>query len=92
MRPRSLGYEQAERRRNPSRPIAHTHAGLGRRRHAVSACLTTFGSFRDVLVTITVTRALSNDLTFRFWGGRGVGSGLGVVCLQALTSLAGTAG
>jgi len=52
----SLGYEQAERRRNPSRPVAHTHAGLGRRRHAVSVFLTTSGSFRGVWVTITVTR------------------------------------
>lgn len=25
----SLGYEQAERRRNSSRPVAHTQAGLG---------------------------------------------------------------
>jgi hypothetical protein len=54
---RPLGYEQAERCRNSSRPVAHPHAGLGRRRHAVSACLHTFGSFRGVLVTITVTRA-----------------------------------
>jgi hypothetical protein len=47
------------RRRNSSRPVAHTHAGLSRRRCAVSACLTTFGSFWGVLVTITVTRAVT---------------------------------
>jgi hypothetical protein len=52
----SLGYEQAERCRNSSWPVAYAHAGLGRRRYAVSACLTPLGSFRGVLVTITVTR------------------------------------
>jgi hypothetical protein len=72
----SLGYEQAERRRNPSWPVAHTHAGLGLRRYAVSARLTTFGSFRGVLVTITVTRVRTTvrrgavlPSTFRFRGG-----------------------
>ena len=54
---RPLGYEQAERCRNPSRPVAHTHAGLGRRHDAVSTRLVTSGAFRGVLVTITVTRA-----------------------------------
>jgi hypothetical protein len=54
---RPLGYEQAERCRNSSWPVAHTHAGLGLLRPAVSACLTTFGSFRGVLVTIMVTTA-----------------------------------
>lgn len=53
---RSPGYEQAERRRISSRLVAYTHAGLGRRRYALSACLTTSGSFRGVWVTIMVTR------------------------------------
>ena len=49
--------EQADRRPSPSQPVAHTHAGLSRRHRAVSPCLTTSGSLRGVLVTITVTRA-----------------------------------
>jgi hypothetical protein len=53
----SLGYEHAERCRNPSRPVAHTHAGLGRRHDAVLTSLATSGAFRGVLVTIAVTRA-----------------------------------
>ena len=57
MNPRPLGYEQADRRPSPSRPVAHTHAGLNRRGRAVSTCLTLSGSLRGVLVTITVTRA-----------------------------------
>ncbi len=35
----------------------NTYAGLGRRHGAVLTCLTMSGSFRGVLVTITVTRA-----------------------------------
>jgi hypothetical protein len=57
LNPRPLGYEQADRRPNPSQPVAHTHAGLSRRHRAVSPSLTTSGSLRGVLVTITVTRA-----------------------------------
>jgi hypothetical protein len=57
LNPRPLGYEQADRRPSPSQPVAHTHAGLSRRHRAVSPCLTTSGSLRGVLVTITVTRA-----------------------------------
>ncbi len=52
---RPLGYEQAERCRNPFRPVAHTHAGLSRRHRAVSTRLATSGSYRRDLVTITVT-------------------------------------
>jgi hypothetical protein len=57
LNPRPLGYEQADRRPSPSRPVAHTHAGLSRQHRAVSTRLTTSGSFRRVLVTITVTKA-----------------------------------
>lgn len=53
----SLDYEQAERRPNPSRPVAHTHAGLDRRNDAVLTRLATSGAIRGALVTITVTRA-----------------------------------
>jgi hypothetical protein len=52
----SLGYEQAARRRNPSRLVAHTCAGLGRRHCAIPTCLTMLGWFQGVLVTIMVTR------------------------------------
>ena len=35
----------------------NTYAGLGRQRRAILTCLRLSGSFRGVLVTITVTRA-----------------------------------
>ena len=66
MNPRPLGYEQAERRRNPSRPVAYAHAGLSLRRGAVSACLTMSGSLRGVLVTTMVTPSAG----YRFRQGR----------------------
>ena len=58
-----LGYEQADRRPSPFQPVARAPAGLSQRHRAVSACLTTSGPFRGVLVTITVTEAAS-------WSGR----------------------
>jgi hypothetical protein len=54
---RPLGYEQADRRPSPSQPVAHTHAGLSRRRRIVSTRRTMSSSSRGVSVTITVTRA-----------------------------------
>ena len=66
MNPRPLGYEQAERRRNPSRPVAYAHAGLSLRRGAVSACLSMSGSLRGVLVTTMVTPSAG----YRFRQGR----------------------
>jgi hypothetical protein len=52
----SLGYEQADRRPSPSRPVTHAHSDLGRRHRAVSTCLTMPSPFPGVLVTTTVTR------------------------------------
>jgi hypothetical protein len=57
LNPRPLGYEQAERRPSPARPVASTCTGLSRRYRGVSACLITSSSFRGVLVTTMVTRA-----------------------------------
>jgi hypothetical protein len=65
---RPLGYEQADRRPSPSQPVAHAHPCFSRRHRAASACLTTSGSLRAVLVTIRVTRPDGRQEASSNWG------------------------
>jgi hypothetical protein len=63
----SLGYEYAERRHNPSRPVAHTYVGLDQQHDAVSTRLTASGVFPGVLVTIVVTSAGDGNAQVPVW-------------------------